>query len=245
MNCLLVPTLALDISLLDRLNKSIDHHIPQKILVNNGHYSALDKWEKENPDWIVLHTDRNLGVSASWNLAPTQFYHNSWLIVNDDQEFQPGCLKKICQSMNENPHAHIHYVNEYQAYDIFGWTRRAVEDFGLFDENFYPGYFEDWEMRLRLKLGKAQINVMQGITVKHGKPKPAGKRYMDMLAKFKPVNEDYFIRKWGKISDSETDYTAPFNDKTKTIKYWILEEGRRKMMEDVWDEFMKQPALYD
>jgi hypothetical protein len=32
---------------------------------------------------------------------------------------------------------------------VFVFTRHALDVLGLFDENIYPAYYEDWEMEIR------------------------------------------------------------------------------------------------
>jgi len=236
LNCLLVPTLALDVSLLDRLAKSIDYPVKNKIVVNNGNHNALDEWLDKNSGWHIVESGENLGVAGSWNLAPKIFKDDCWLIVNDDQELQPGCLEKICK--NSRSDVHINYVNPYRAFDIFVWTRKGVEDFGLFDENFYPAYYEDWEMRLRFEIAGAKEHFIgdESFPVKHGKPFPAGKEYELVLKEFDPINREYFMEKWGMVGDKNPVFETPFNINVP-LYYWCLDKERRQKMKVIWEEF--------
>src|SRR5882724_9700126 len=144
MNCLLVPTLALDLSLIERLVNSVDYPIKHKVVVNNGRIDALDRWQKQHTDWVVMSWG-HLGVAASWNKAPLIWPdEDAWLIVNDDEEFQPGCLELLCKASDaHHKDAPVIYVNGCQAFDIFVWTRIGVNYYGAFDENYFPLYFED------------------------------------------------------------------------------------------------------
>lgn len=243
MNCILVPTLALDLNLLQRLADSIDYRVQNKLVINNGKAGSLDKWREKNPEWAVLYPGRNLGVSGSWNLAPEQFKEDKWLIINDDIQLLPGSLEKICKAVDENE-ADVYYVNQYEAFDIFVWTRSAVEKFGLFDENFYPAYFEDWEMRLRFNLGGAKTFVVENnFRVDHGKPFPGGDRYMAMLSDVKPINENYFMRKWGIVGDKNPAFDTPFNINGRPLSYWKIEKERREVLQGIWDMFFSHPRV--
>lgn len=247
MNCILVPTLALDLNLLQRLCDSIDYPVKNKLVINNGKANALDKWREKNPDWTVIYPNKNLGVSGSWNLAPKYFDDDKWLIINDDIQLLPGSLEKICKAVDENE-ADIYYVNQHEAFDIFVWTRSAYEKFGGFDENFYPAYFEDYEMRMRFSTGNViKHTVEKDFKVVHGKPFPGGDRYMAMLSDVKPINENYFIRKWGCIGEKNPVYNTPFNLPGRPAKYWAIEKDRREVLQGIWDQFFEHPraSLYN
>ncbi len=182
-----------------------------------------------------------MGVAASWNLAPDLFKEDHWLITNDDQEFQPGVLRTICETFDRafDYDLDMFYVNEHQAYDVFGWTREGMKKHGLFDENFYPIYFEDWDMRLRLNYGHAKtFSMNENIPVKHGKINPVSAAYMEMLEKCQPINSRYFLNKWGEINDHSTPYKTPFNNKDLSLKDWAIDGYRRNQLKKFWNEYV-------
>ncbi len=53
MNCLLTLSIG-DVALLDRLAKSIDYPIQNKIVINNWHKGHLKSWQEKNSDWQVV-----------------------------------------------------------------------------------------------------------------------------------------------------------------------------------------------
>jgi len=69
---LLVPTLGLDISLLRRLNDSIDRDV-HPVAVNNGLCTSLMGFLYDHPKWDSFTNNENIGVAASWNLAPKRW----------------------------------------------------------------------------------------------------------------------------------------------------------------------------
>jgi hypothetical protein len=241
---LIVPTLGLDLSLLTRLAKSIDYPIAEKLVINNGEPGALREWHNLNPGWEGCQSWENIGVAASWNFA-TEIFHSetAWLIVNDDQEFQPGCLKRVYEAAEAHAKDYpFIFVNEFRAFDFFVWTRKGVDELGLFDENFWPAYFEDWEMRLRMDIAGLQGYAIPGpFPVKHGKPQPGGPAYHKMLKACEELNQNYFMRKWGVVDDKNPKWTTPFNDPHKSLKYWKVEPERRKLLEAEWNEFWDRP----
>ena len=245
MNVLLVPCLGLDVSLIERLARSVDFPIKYKVAINNGKIGALDDFKTRHPDWTVVDMGKNLGCAGSWNMAPEIFpTEPCWLISNDDQEFQPGCLERICNVADEHAKDHdIIYVNEFDAYDMFVWTAKGVKDFGTFDENIFPIYLEDYEYRARLKAGYGKPFRMLGhMPVKHGKPNAAGKPYHDLLESCKPFNESYLFRKWGTIGDDPI-FRYPFNNPNWPIQKWELEQEARAKREQFWEIFWNRPNV--
>src|SRR5258708_3283064 len=68
MHVLFVPTLGLDVSLLDRLAASVDYHVRSKCVFNNGEPGSLDGFRDTHDDWIVKESAfGNLGVAGAWN----------------------------------------------------------------------------------------------------------------------------------------------------------------------------------
>lgn len=241
MNVLFVPTLALDITLLDRLAASVDYHIPQKVVWNNGGVGRLWLWQQNHPDWRVLDSGANIGCAGAWNMAPSLYPNeHCWLISNDDQVFQPGCLEKLCRQSDLVAHVEpIVFLNEHRAFDCFVWTKLGLQDFGTFDENFWPAYYEDWEYRLRLNLKCAGRFHIGWTNVKHGKPHPAGENYTSLINGCGIYNREYFMRKWGCIGPD-------VNKVTLQAPSWTLDkEGRRKRW-DIWETFlsMPNPSIY-
>lgn len=249
MQTLIVPCLGLDVSLIERLARSVDFPIKYKVAINNGKIGALDDFKNRHPDWLVFDMGKNLGCAGSWNMAPKIFpTEPCWLISNDDQEFQPGVLEKICKAADEHCREnHIIYVNEFDAYDVFVWTLKGVNEMGTFDENFWGVYCEDWEYRCRLKAGGGKCYRMnQQVAIKHGKPRPGGKAYHELLAAWKPLNEDYLKRKWGTIGDSPV-FNCPFFNPNHPINKWELEQENRAIREKHWEKFWDRTnvSLYE
>ena len=247
LNAILVPTLALDLSLIERLANSVDYPIRDKVVINTGKPLALVDWVEKHPDWRVISYGR-IGVAAAWNKAPQIWpEEHAWLIVNDDEEFQPGCLEKLCKAADAHAHeAPIIYVNEHDAFDVFVWTRLGVNTYGTFDENFFPAYFEDWEMRCRFALGGPQpYRITEPFPVKHGKP-PAGPRYTHLLKQCEPLLRQYFEMKWGVVSDTKPKFDRPY-ELGAWVGYWTPVPLLRDRLQQYWDEFWNtpNPSVYE
>jgi len=243
--CLLVPTLAYDLSILDRMANSIDYPIKEKVIINNGKRGALNDWWFDHQDWFIRDTGENVGCAGAWNLAPIVFKDDMWLISNDDQIFQPGALKAIYEGIEgkENDY-HIIYVNQYEAFDIFVWTRKGVNEIGLFDENFYPVYLEDYEYRMRFRVAngkKLHLSIGDNIC-KHGK-EPKGKYYEYICQMCGLLNTRYLIDKWGSGDGENALYKTPFNDPENKITDWKLDHDLRKQRIEIIKSVQNEKEL--
>lgn len=242
---LVVPTIALDLSLLERLLESIDYRVSITIINNGDNEKSIA--HLLSPDAGVLYSKNNLGVAASWNLIPHQWTWSSdkaWIFVNDDIQFEPGALGEFCRKVDELADKESFIMwDETDYFACFAWTRVGVERFGLFDENYFPGYEEDADMKMRWAVeGYRPPNVFgKHCPMKHGKPQCGGPRYNKMIQDGASIRLDYFIRKWGTLDFRQPLFKHPFNDPTKSLKDWEIEPWIRKKLQATWDEFISQP----
>ena len=251
MNALLVPTLGLDLTLLNRLAESIDHPIRHKVLIHNGRFGDLDQWITAHPEWILLCRGGNLGVAASWNLGAELFPdEKAWLICNDDIWFPPGILRQFCEFGDARCESREALrLNDSSPYYCFIHTRKNIEDFGTFDENFWPAYYEDCDYNVRIRRsGGTMRNCFPGQNqVNHGKPRCGGMDYNAMLQGAGLFNRRYWTQKWGSDDRELGEFVTPFNNPKSSIKDWELDRERRSQMYSLWLEFMatEHPSIYD
>lgn len=115
---------------------------------------------------VVDNTTHNRGVAASWNLGIREMYERGadWLIiVSAGVRFgEPGGLDLVAE-MGRHPGALAVEAGVWRwnadgtGAEGFGWHlvamhRRLFDNVGLFDENFYPAYWEDNDFGYRVKL---------------------------------------------------------------------------------------------
>lgn len=221
---IIVPTLNLDKSLLSRLLDSIDHPV-----------YVHRRWNDYN----------NIGVAATWNLGPDLFPdQEAWIICNDDVQFEPGALGEFCQKVEELADKESFIMwDDTDYFACFAWTRVGVERFGLFDENFFPAYEEDADMKMRWKIAGYQPPNMFGknCPMKHGKPQCGGPRYNQMIQDGAYYRRGYFVRKWGTLDFNKPVFKTPFNDPNKSLKDWTIEPDMRANLQKTWDDFINQP----
>lgn len=247
---LFVPCLSLDTSLITRLADSIDYPLT-KVAFNNGPEDALEKFGDTHP-WIIIDSRTgNKGVADSWNTCAKMFPNEpSWLIVNEDCWFLPGQLEKICECADANPNEPVIFLNSSQAFYCFVWTAAGRKEFGEFDANFFPGYYEDCDYRVRMQL-KGKTDYVYALesepVVPHGKPRTGGVNYTAMLQGAGLINRAYWKRKWGSLDFEEATYQTPYNDHRLGVNEWVWDPAHRAKLFPLWETFMSlpSPSIYD
>lgn len=252
MNVLFTCTLGLDISLLDRLADSVDYNIPWKIVLNNGALGVLEEFSRKHPDWVVKEEGLNLGVAGSWNFANKLFPDEpTMLIVNDDAFFLPGYLEKIVRCADDNPDAPLIHCNDSNAYYAFVSTRAGREKFGPFDDNLWPAYYEDVEMRIRHRIAGVITYpyALQGLPpLPHGKPRTGGVNYNAMIQGCGLFNRAYMLKKWNSYNDLDASFRAnPYGDHRLSYRDVVWYPEERAMRHPLWRTFMElpNPSIYE
>lgn len=251
MNVLCVPSIGLDVTLLDRLADSIDFHIPWKVAINNGPLGALDSFARRHRDWFIKEPGNNLGVAGSWNYAATLFPNEpTILLMNEDAYLLPGQLEQICACMDANPDAPVTHINDSNAFYCFGWSRSGREQFGTFDENFYVAYLEDCDMRVRHRLAGVTTYpyALQGqVPVPHGKPQTGGMNYGALIQACGLFNRAYWLRKWGSLDFEKSEYQNPYRDHRLKPSEWVWDPAHRAKIHPIWECFLSlpNPSIYD
>jgi GT2 family glycosyltransferase len=146
---MIVPTLNGQERLKD-LFASIDYPIGEVIIINNDYAQPVNV-SSDYVDWVhVLNMPNNLGVAASWNLGIKSSPRNKyWLIVNDDVTFALGSLRKFAEHIEA--HGTISLCSDVSPWSAFAIGEDIVWAVGLFDEAFYPAYFEDTDYARRAR----------------------------------------------------------------------------------------------
>lgn len=233
---------------LERLLNSIDYPVDEIFIINNSGDSsvtnALEVICKNTYDFIkkisLTNLPHNLGVPSSWNLI-IKCYLNSpfWIISNHDVAFTPGFLEKMMSFVDDDS---IGVVGAWDCFMIKDWT---IEKCGLFDENFYPAYFEDSDYDIRLiREGISHINVDH--LYYHGEDSysTTGSQTWRCDLTLKPkldysreCNQYYIAEKWGNNwlnydwwNYQHLSYNNPFNNETFPSSYttYDLKFVRRK-----------------
>lgn len=185
--------------------------VPDRILIiDNG--SKCDM----KPDNIIhiVSPGRNLGVSASWNLAIKEG-NFPLLVANDDIEFSEHTMSDFLRAC-ESGIGDFYWASsipQLNMFSCFMLTESLVKSVGVFDEEFYPAYFEDNDYFRRISLaGKKIVPVQTSIghigsaTFKNF----SNEQVMKHHGTFNK-NKNYYISKWGGLPGEEK-FSLPFGD---------------------------------
>lgn len=148
--------------LANRLLASIDYPVEHLVIVDN---SGEQSWNPVKPDLVknfwLLRIPFGLGYGGAWNfIIKSTPYAPYWVLVNDDAWFEPGALQIIAE--NANP-ALLNFVEISPRWSCVVFGEGAVEKVGLFDENFYPIYFEDNDYERRYLNAGLEINYIDAM----------------------------------------------------------------------------------
>lgn len=148
--------------LADRLLASIDYPVQHLVVVNN---SGKKSWTPTKPDLVEnlwhIEVPYGLGLVGAWNLIiKSTPYAPYWVLVNDDAWFEPGALATIAAEVDTDALNFLKCSPEWSA-PVFG--QGMVEKVGLYDERFYPLYFDDNDLERRVERADVPIKRLSAV----------------------------------------------------------------------------------
>ena len=216
----MIPVLAIPVlnryDLLDQNLETIDYPIGEILIINNG----KEKYEPKRKDLNVrvLNLPSNLGMSGSWNLTIKLYPHeNYWMFSSADTHWIPGSLKQLHNISNEN-----HLVMTTEAWSAFSIGSSIIREVGLFDEYFYPIYFEDNDYYERVMRSSVKDNyISSNITVNapHGASQTinSDEKLMNRNHETFVKNEEYFKQK----QESDFKILGSWNIDRRRDQEWL------------------------
>lgn len=160
----MIPVLSIPVlnryDLLDQNLETIDYPIGEVLILNNG--KEMYEPKRKDLNVRVLNLPSNLGMSGSWNLTIKLYPHEDyWMFSSADTHWIPGSLEQLHNTSNVN-----NIVMTTEAWSAFSIGSNIVREVGLFDEYFYPIYFEDNDYYERVMRSSVKDNyISSGITV--------------------------------------------------------------------------------
>ena len=133
----------------DRLLESIDYPVEHLVILDN---SGQKSWEPKQPDKVknlwLIQVPFGLGLVGAWNLIiKSTPYAPYWVLINDDAWFEAGALETIAKEADPEALNFVDIVPEWSCV-VFG--EGAIAKAGLYDERFYPLYFDDNDLYRRM-----------------------------------------------------------------------------------------------
>jgi GT2 family glycosyltransferase len=190
--------------LADRLLASIDYPVEHLVIVNN---SGKKSWTPVKPDQVQnlwhIEVPFGLGLVGAWNLIiKSTPYAPYWVLINDDAWFNSGALSKIAEQVDTQA---INFLNINTQWSAVVFGEGMIEKVGLYDERFYPLYFDDNDLHRRIDACGIPIKVIDAIvhhdnssTLKSGYEERNAVSYHNNLKLFqdKQVADDNSMGHW-------------------------------------------------
>lgn len=206
------------------------------VIVNNWHNNEVgalcNEYFKQGAE--VQWYRNNLGCGAAMNIGLRKIESDgldyviilspSALFTNSIQDFVDIIEER---EKKEKNYYYLTVANMKTDLHAFAVTKRCVDEVGLYDENFYPVYYDDTDYGYRMSLIGAQKTLCYPPRI--SQDLGGGVKSDEGIFNLYWVNvnhiHDYYVRKWGGEHTQEL-FKTPFNDPNKSIKDWTLEEDR-------------------
>ena len=230
---------------------SIDYPIENYIIINNNAKCLaheldiiVSKKHKFIKNMLVYHMPYNLGCAEGWNTIIKSFLFSPyWVILNDDVSFMPGFLEELHNSTENNKDAgfihgkpcYLPYLYNFGSFDMFLIRDWVVKEYGLFDINYYPAYFEDFDYIMRLYnkpikiINKLTHGYLHGDTsdynISGSNTQKASNDLFIRMTNSRYKNLDYFVKKWNIYPEHINDenhssiFKYPFNNVNNSLSF--------------------------
>lgn len=207
----------------------LDNSMDKDPSVNEAIKEILDTKPDHIDEIAVCSVYQNTGFPGAVNLTIRQNTDcDYWVISGFDWWPAPGEWQKVLDHIGQLPFgATLGLGNDEMCGMVL--TSTLLQRVGYFDENFFPGYFEDNDYRYRLKLTNTKIGSIP-LASEH-----ATSSTLNSTESFQRKNTvsfqenyNYYVRKWGGPPNRET-YVTPFNQNVP-VDYWKYSPTRTQAL---------------
>ena len=173
-------------------------------IIDNGNQDI----RTTSPNQHIIKTEKNLGVSGSWNLLCDILFAKGYThvaLLNDDIVLDKN-VDEIGDFINNNPSDFYVGTLTWCAFIIPLTTWQII---GRFDEIYYPAYYEDNDYAYRLHINNSKYTVTPFLN-------PKIYRNSQTIAKNPELNksqknQENYIKKWGGTPGNEK-YLIPYTE---------------------------------
>ena len=129
--------------LLDALLDSINYPVDNIVVIDNG-----GKYSRNQNNLTILNMPNNIGVASSWNLGIKCFPEaDYWTFSAIDVILKEDTIQKTALYSKRG----VMNISNY-GFSYFSIGADFLEEVGLFDENFFPAYYEDEDFEKRARV---------------------------------------------------------------------------------------------
>lgn len=144
----------------DKLLASIDYPVEHLVIVDN---SGAKAWTPKQPEQVknlwLIQVPFGLGLVGAWNLViKSTPYASYWVLVNDDAWFEAGALEIIANEVNSDA---LNFVDIIPRWSCVVFGEGAIAKAGLYDERFYPLYFDDNDLQRRMDNAEVKTHLIR------------------------------------------------------------------------------------
>lgn len=209
---------------------------------------------KTKHEWYPIIKDNwrdNRGCSKAWNEGVSQAVEEGAdyiLIVNDDILFSKHTIDAMVEEFEQQaddvvlfsavnvatscptPEAVFDFerqpsnVAEHPDFSCFMIKPDFQERIGLFDEQFWPAYFEDNDTHRRVNLLGYRALCTSGAAYYHVGSQSVAQDSTGVITNNFDKNKAYFIQKWGGPPEAAI-YESPYNDPSFKPNMWRRPDG--------------------
>ena len=200
--------------LAERLLRSIDYPVEHLVIVDN---SGSQSWNPVKPDLVtnlwVIRVPFGLGLVGAWNLiVKSTPYAPYWVLVNDDAWFEAGSLEKIATDVDTEA---LNFLKINTAWSAVVFGEGMIDKVGLYDERFYPLYFDDNDLERRVRHHGVPVKTIDAV-VHHENSSTLNSGYQTANARSFGANARLFDEKQADGDFTQGEWTL----KTRRANRW-------------------------
>lgn len=176
------------------------------------------------------HHPENLGVGRSWNVGARKVLDEKldYLVIMSATIIFTDGMNDLIDKLENNQNGYG--LESQHVWHLICLSYETLLTVGLFDENFYPGYYEDSDYIRRMELCGIHMPMEKSPRIPKIDIKAVHQGDAHAMKSGIKVNMEacrqYFIEKWGSEprynsqSDRDVLYRDPFNNHNNSIDFF-------------------------
>lgn len=186
----------------------------ETIVIDNSPQKGAIEYLKD-VDVELWELGRNIGVAGAWNLFLSEINKDYIIIANDDVFVHPNTVEELVRAADTMEDEVFFCGNgaSGNSFSLYLLKQKGFKSVGTFDEQFYPGYFEDNDYSWRLRLLGYNLVHVPTVTYDHvgsSTLKRYTKQETEQHHQSFRRNREYYRAKWGG-GPNEERWQVPFN----------------------------------